>query len=638
MEQALLSVRKASQNIDTEVWVVDNNSVDGSVQMVREKFPEVKVIANTQNTGFSKANNQAIKLSDAKYILLLNPDTVVEENTFTSCCQFMDAHPEAGGLGVKMVDGKGVFLPESKRGLPTPWVSFYKIFGLAALFPRSKRFGKYHLTYLDKDQTHEVEVLSGAFMLMRKETLDKVGLLDEDYFMYGEDIDLSYRILLGGYKNYYFAGTRIIHYKGESTKKASVNYVFIFYNAMLIFAKKHFSGKSMKAFSLLINMAIYLRAAMAIAARFARQAVLPLTDALLIAVGMYLLQDYWGRNYKHSPSFYPPEFMQIVVPLYILVWLLSAYFSGVYEKKTRLSDIVQGIGIGTVLISAASNFFDDYRFSKALILMGGGWATVALASSRMLWHFIQYRNFSIDSAASKKVVIVGSTAESKRVLGLLKNVAAPVEVLGFIRTEADTDLRDEHCLGQLSQIQEVINIYKVEEIIFCAKDLTAEQIIGFMIETSGKNAPDYKIVPDGSNYIIGSNSKNAQGDFYSFNVELAIVRKHNRRQKRLFDVFVSLFLLASLPLNVWFVRKKLGYIRNIFQVVFGKKSWVGFSQQDAQVHLPSIRRGVLNPSNGVDVKVLDQTTLRRLDNFYAKDYTVATDVNIVLHGFRYLGN
>lgn len=638
MEQALLSVRKASQNIDTEVWVVDNNSVDGSVQMVRDKFPEVKLIANTQNTGFSKANNQAIRLSDAKYILLLNPDTVVEENTFTNCCQFMDSHPEAGGLGVKMVDGKGVFLPESKRGLPTPWVSFYKIFGLAALFPRSKRFGKYHLTYLDKNQTHEVEVLSGAFMLMRKETLDKVGLLDEDYFMYGEDIDLSYRILLGGYKNYYFAGTRIIHYKGESTKKASVNYVFIFYNAMLIFAKKHFSGKSMKAFSLLINMAIYLRAAMAIVARFVRQAILPLADALLIAVGMYLLQDYWGRNYKHSPSFYPPEYMQIVVPLYILVWLLSAYFSGAYERKTRLSDIVQGVGIGTVLISAASNFFDDYRFSKALILLGGGWAAVALATSRLLWHFIQFRNFAIGAASSKKVVIVGSTAESKRVLGLLKKVAAPVEVLGFVRTEADTDLRDEHCLGQLSQIQEVINIYKVEEIIFCAKDLTAEQIIGFMIETSGKNAPDYKIVPDGSNYIIGSNSKNAQGDFYSFNVELAIVSQHNRRQKRLFDVLTSVFLLGTLPFNIWLVQKKTSYIRNIFQVLLGKKSWVGFSQQSGQVHLPSIRRGVLNPSNSIKIKDLDQATLRRLDNFYAKDYTVATDFNILWQGFRALGN
>ena len=145
-----------------------------------------------------------------------------------------------------MVDGKGNFLPESKRSLPTPSVAFYKIFGLSSVFPKSKRFGKYHCGHLDKNENHEIEILSGAFMLMRKSALDKVGLLDEDFFMYGEDIDLSYRLIKGGYKNYYFANTRIIHYKGESTKKSSVNYVFVFYNAMIIFAKKHFSSKKVE--------------------------------------------------------------------------------------------------------------------------------------------------------------------------------------------------------------------------------------------------------------------------------------------------------------------------------------------------------------------------------------------------------
>ncbi|HLK97662.1 MAG TPA: glycosyltransferase family 2 protein, partial [Hymenobacter sp.] len=196
LEQALLSVRRAGEKLGQplEVFVVDNNSVDGSVAMVKARFPEVILIENKDNPGFSKANNQALRLATGEYQLLLNPDTVVEEDTFRICCEFMDEHPNAGGLGVKMLDGQGKFLPESKRGLPTPWVAFYKIFGLAKLFPKSRKFGRYHLGFLDKDQTHEIEVLSGAFMLMRKATLDQVGLLDEDYFMYGEDIDLSYRI------------------------------------------------------------------------------------------------------------------------------------------------------------------------------------------------------------------------------------------------------------------------------------------------------------------------------------------------------------------------------------------------------------------------------------------------------------
>ena len=199
--------------------MVDNNSVDGSVSLVKEKFPEVIIIENKDNFGFSYANNQAIKLAEGEYILLLNPDTVVEEQTFEKVIGFMDNTPDAGGLGVKMIDGKGNFLAESKRGLPSPWVAFYRIFGISRLFPKSKRFGKYHLSYLDETQIHSVDVLAGAFMLVRKSVFDKIGLLDETFFMYGEDIDLSYRITLAGYKNYYFPETTIIHYKGESTKK-----------------------------------------------------------------------------------------------------------------------------------------------------------------------------------------------------------------------------------------------------------------------------------------------------------------------------------------------------------------------------------------------------------------------------------
>ncbi|HJN06291.1 MAG TPA: glycosyltransferase family 2 protein, partial [Bacteroidales bacterium] len=241
LDQCLSSVKIAMENIDGEVIVVDNNSIDGSNNMVKNKYPDVNLIANKKNVGFSVANNQGIKRSKGEYILLLNPDTVVEHNTFEKVISFMEGHPDAGALGVKMVDGSGNFLPESKRGLPTPSTAFYKMFGLSSLFPRSKRFARYHLGHLDNDQIHKVEILPGAFMLLRKSVLDKIGLLDESFFMYGEDIDLSYRIIKAGYYNYYYPETRIIHYKGESTKKGSVNYVLVFYNAMVIFAKKHFT-------------------------------------------------------------------------------------------------------------------------------------------------------------------------------------------------------------------------------------------------------------------------------------------------------------------------------------------------------------------------------------------------------------
>src|SRR5690554_3511935 len=264
LHQALMAVYQSNVDFEFDVYVVDNASVDGSCEMVATDFPQVKLIESSENLGFSKGNNLAIRKSQAEYVLLLNPDTIIREDTLQQVVDFMDNHRDAGALGVKMYDGKGEFLPESKRGLPSPSVAFFKMSGLSSLAPKSKVLGRYHLGFLDEDEIHEVDVLSGAFMLLRKKTLNEVGLLDEDYFMYGEDIDLSYRIKKGGYKNYYFPFAPIIHFKGESTKKGTLNYVLVFYRAMIIFAEKHLQDRGGKLYVLLLNIAIYLRAGLAI--------------------------------------------------------------------------------------------------------------------------------------------------------------------------------------------------------------------------------------------------------------------------------------------------------------------------------------------------------------------------------------
>jgi GT2 family glycosyltransferase len=263
LEQCLKSVIKASHALQVEVIVVDNCSEDDSVSMIRNKFPEVNLIVNPDNKGFSKANNQAILISKGEYILLLNPDTVLEENSLTRTLCFMDTHPEAGGLGIRMIDGQGYYLPESKRGLPTPWASFCTMSHLSLFFPHSAFFNRYHAGHLDENKTNKIEVLAGAFMLLRRKILDEIGLLDEDFFMYGEDIDLSYRITKAGYFNYYFPEAWMIHFKGESTRKSSLNYVRLFYGAMLIFARKHFAGKNERLLSLVILPGVYFRAVIA---------------------------------------------------------------------------------------------------------------------------------------------------------------------------------------------------------------------------------------------------------------------------------------------------------------------------------------------------------------------------------------
>ena len=343
----------------------------------------------------------------------------MEEDTFEKVVTFMDENPKAGGLGVKMVDGKGNFLPESKRSLPTPSVAFYKISGLSSLFPKSKRFGKYHCGHLDKNETNEIEILSGAFMLMRKSALNRVGLLDEDFFMYGEDIDLSWRLIKGGFKNYYFADTRIIHYKGESTKKSSVNYVFVFYNAMIIFAKKHFSSKNASLFSFLIKLAIYFRAGVAITNRLVKKSILPIFDASLLFFGILGFKSIWEEQIKGFR--YPNEFLYFI-PSITLIIMASVAFCGGYRNKVKLNKVLNGVSFGAISVLIGYGLIDEeYRFSRAIIGFSAIWSALAFVSTRFILHFFKYGDFEIDSNSRKNVGIIGETQEIERVKGILQN-------------------------------------------------------------------------------------------------------------------------------------------------------------------------------------------------------------------------
>lgn len=251
LEQCLNSILNSNIAFKYEVLIVDNNSTDNSIEYLMSKFAQANIhfMENKTNVGFAKANNQAIKVALGEHILLLNPDTIVGENVLPNVCLFIDSNPQSGAVGVKMIDGSGQFLPESKRGFPSPWASFCKIFGLASIFPKSSFFGEYNLLYLDEDSIHQIPILAGAFMMIRRKALDEAGLLDEAFFMYGEDIDLSYRIQQVGYKNYYLP-ERIIHYKGKSTNKEDVKYTKAFYGAMQIFYRKYYPNS--KLFSIFI--------------------------------------------------------------------------------------------------------------------------------------------------------------------------------------------------------------------------------------------------------------------------------------------------------------------------------------------------------------------------------------------------
>lgn len=628
LEQCLISVYKALEGNSAEVIVVDNHSADGSVEMVRKRFPAVNCIANSTNFGFSKANNQAIRISKGEYVLLLNPDTVVEEDTFSKCLNYMDQHPDVGGLGVKMIDGKGLFLPESKRGLPTPEVALYKMAGLNKLFPKSRRFGKYHLGYIGENETADVDVLAGAFMLMRKTVLDEVGLLDETFFMYGEDVDLSYRITKAGYRNIYFPETSIIHYKGESTKKMSVNYVFIFYRAMVIFAQKHYRGQHAKLLILLINLAIYARAFLAVLQRFWNKTWLFFIDAALLIGGLLLIKDYWEEHIKLFHTF-PKELILLHFPYYTFLWISSVYLSGGYEKPWSARRIIRGVVIGTVLIAAVYGLLPNHlRYSRGIILVGSVWAMISMVGLRLFLHFRKYRSFDLGSGVVNNTVIVGHEEERNRVLSILQKSQIKMNFLGFISIDQVNQSGDD-ILGNIQRLDDVCEVYKITEVIFCAKDVSSSETMKWMKLIGAKNI-QVKIVPESRYFIIGSNSKDLNGELYTEDIHFALSDEYNRRKKRLMDVFLSMILLPAGILICWLKPGPLEYFKRIYGVITGQNTWVGYDQSVTTTHLPEIKPGIFTISDENSQIILNEQMREKLNFLYAKNYTVETDIATLL--------
>jgi O-antigen biosynthesis protein len=628
LEQCLQSVLKATAGLSVEVFVVDNNSVDGSIEMVREKFPQLNLIANTDNLGFSKANNQAIRLAKGKYVLLLNPDTIVQEDTFIKVVNFMNGDEKMGGLGVKMLDGKGQFLPESKRGLPTPAVAFYKIFGLANLFPNSKKYGQYHLTYLDKDKNHEIDVLSGAFMLLRKSTIDEVGLLDETFFMYGEDIDLSYRIQKAGFKNYYFSETSIIHYKGESTKKSSVNYVVVFYKAMAIFAEKHFAKSQASTFNSLINAAIYLRAGFAIALTVIKNLLIYTIDFTAFLLLLILLVKLYEQNFKNvAGGYYDTKLLGIALPVYAIIWLGSIFMSGGYDAPLKIWRGIRGVLLGLLIVLAAYSLLPEtYRFSRAIILLGALSITIYFIISRYLLSLVGFKHFKLGVKQDKKIAIAGDKHEFERVKELINRSGLIPSYIGKISIDGQT--KHEAELGSINQIAEIIKVHQIDEVIFCAKNVSSQKIISFMSELVGTDI-EFKIAPEDSLSIIGSNSIHKAGELYMIDVN-SIHKPENKRKKRIFDILAAIVLILIYPIVLFIKKENKWLILEAFKVLVSAKTWVGYQKKQSQFDsLPRLKASVYEVSKYFYNEKLGHFEENQVNIIYAKDYKIQNDYSVL---------
>ena len=629
LEICLHSVMAACRNTGAEVWVVDNNSSDGSLEMLRKKFPDVKLIANTVNTGFSTANNQAIKQSNGEFVLLLNPDTIVPEDCFETCLKFMDENPEAGGLGARMVDGAGVFLPESKRGLPGPWVSFCKAFGLSGLFPNSPKFGQYYLSYLNEFKVHDVDVLSGAFMLMRKSVLDKSGLLDESFFMYGEDVDLSYRLQKTGARNFYFPETTIIHFKGESTRRGSISFVRNFYKAMLLFSAKHFSKN--RLFTLFIYLGIGLRACLALAKRGFDKISAFLLEFGIAFLGMALLKDWWELNFKGIPGMYPAIFMQLLVPVYLLVWLGSTRLAAIYSRDNSPMVILKGIILGTILISGITNFFDDYRFSKGLILIGAAW-TFSVSTGRLIASdLLKSRKLLFNLKRKRRILVLGDHSGFKNASLILEKFSQEVLLCG--RCGPASNESGAEYLGSTEKLNELSYRLGLDEILFCQGGISNADIIS-QVEEFRKLGLRFSILAPGGHYLVSSSEKHGRGQIVQSDSIPELLQPHNLRLKRLSDIGISLLLLLLLPLVLLKSGKPLVFLRNFVSVLSGKKTWLGTAGKDWERY--GLRPAVIS-TKILAGKTADSALVESLDKLYIQEFLAEHEFWTVLKNLGHLG-
>lgn len=562
--QALRSIDRASSGLKVETFVVDNASADDSVAYVRRHFPHVCVVANEANVGFGKANNQAIERARGRHVFVLNPDTIVQEDTLRTLVAFLDTHPEAGAVGPMILNPDGTFAPESRRSFPTPEVAFYRIAGLSRLFPGSRRFGRYNMTYLPRDEVAEVDALSGSCMMVRREAIwgrsevgsrkwevgsgkwekerpegdqsappsarTGAGLFDEDFFMYGEDLDWCFRIQRAGWKIFYTPDTQIIHYKGESTKKGELRYVRLFYGAMLLFAQKHFgAGEGGGLLGMGLRAAIVGRAALGVLKQWTARLAPVVLDALLCVLALVLAHAVrFGDVSRLGPRF----FLTIGLLFPALTVLGTLAFGGYRWRRTlRRPPPVAGVTVGLLLVAALSFFVKDVAFSRFVLGLAYLFALGLLVGWRMIAHARQ--------RGTGRAVFVGPKQEAERLRErLATHPRPPFELVGYVF--------DRHgrgpvrYLGPLRNLRAYVRFERADNVVFSPDALPAYAIFGQMRALSDLPVQFRMMAPDGP-YVIGKASVDAVA---LVEAEAVVGRGRSALARRLFEVGLALALRA----------------------------------------------------------------------------------------------
>ena len=631
LQNLLHSIDKAAQTISTEVIVVDNASDDGSVDFIREKFPGVKLFANDKNLGFSKANNIALKEAKGKYLLLINPDTLVREDTFTKIIEFFETHPEAGLAGCKILNPDGTLQLACRRSFPGPWTSFTKVTGLSALFPRSKMFARYNLTYLDENQTYEVDAISGSFMMFTREVFEKVGGLDERFFMYGEDLDLCYRIQQEGYKVFYVSSTQIIHYKGESTKRSSLDETKFFYNAMHLFVKKHLSTSYLVEF--ILRVAIAAREFVAFWGKRKLIVLAVLLDFIFFDLSLFSAARYYGSITKWTgfAAYHAPVLYTIPALLHILI----ASVLGVY-KRDSLS-VLRNFGaiiLSFFFISSLTFFFNQFAYSRAVVIITFLFLLFILTGWRVVLKLFFKVGDSDREYIQTRAIIVGINTHAITLAEKLSNKNSDFHsVLGlisFTHKEIGRKINGFEVLGSIENIKKVIKEKKINEVIFSSEELTYNQMMNIVSSAHDENV-EFKLIGSSLDFLVGKTSVSVLDDIPLIGIKYNISDPMFKFFKTVLDYSLASFVLIFIYPFIYLTALMSGrhsafqnLILNVPKILSGKFSFVGPKEGNVS-DLYLGKKGL----TGLWYIDESRSNSEKLDIFYAKNQNVWLDLEIL---------
>jgi len=571
LEQCLESVTRSLNDVPSEIIVVDNNSIDGSVQMLKKRFPKIILIESKENLGFSGGNNMAISKAKGEYLVLLNPDTLVQEDTFKTLLSFFDKTEDASAATCKILNPDGTFSIDCRHSIPTPSIAFWKVLGLSKIFPKSKIFGKYNLTYLDENKTYEVEAISGSFMMIKREMIEKIGLLDDSFFMYCEDIDYCRRINQAGGKIYYVPDTQIVHYKGESSKANNLDYVITFNRSLYKFYKKHYQQKYLSPFKLLILLGVILRGILIYSRNWLKQYFPMLLDLAILNLTLFF--SFWYR-YELKHRFHIDDFLYHYIIINIITsiaYIVSALFFDLVRKGRFYRDKVFKVLISTFLfVAALTAFFKQFAFSRFVVLLASIASTVLMIGWRVIFtkYASKYNSVLDREFLRKKCLIVGDSDDTRSLLQKLnERLESGLDVVGIVskdKSKINSSIEGFPIVTSMDQLEEYVRIKKIDVIIFSTQNIPFENILTTMTNLQGKQV-EYKMVPGHLEFMIGKSNVERLEDVSLVDIEYDYGKIYNRFIKRCFDFFLStLILVFCIPVLVFavvFLRKKLRYIK-----------------------------------------------------------------------------